>query len=588
MIYAKMSRRHYEEFVAAMQKFCPVSNWNELPESAITLMKVPEGMFGKPKIYAVSGKLPKVPKGMFGKPKIYDVSGKLPKVLQYKEVLTKTNGIWYLHLGLKEALLGKSPGTASSGYNSCERCEAFGENVGGCVRFSNLDAPVRHDASWDAYTAHNGDTKFAHRRHDSPFNDYGIVSMVHGFALDGMHIVGGGAVILGLKTLFGIHKFMDSRVRASLRVNLVLVNKYLQAWSSHTLLEVNRCVRTIDYIDQWKMREAHDCLMYHMIALLGVPELRAGLQEERVDAFMSFVYAMHLIGHTTHESPSTRDVQMAEKLFKHYIETFKEESDYFMTPKNHVLIHLAQEAFTYPDNVIAMSVNGNTDTMKHFKACVVRDLRRDAVSRKLFIKVSSFLVIKPAQQQWRSRTTPYPSMRKLGCYQVANLDSVVEEYTVDCVVGRLKNMYWIEYKDAWEHMQTHCGQNIKFSHAVVNSGQNLPDQEWQIGLSIPHLDALSWFPPEKNKKLCTYLSPVFKRTDLLPYISRDLIANETEKVGHVPAGKQYSKQEELIINKEKEGSRIWVPPSLRLRIIALFHYPPAMGHSRVDRTTYAL
>ncbi|CAG0922813.1 unnamed protein product, partial [Notodromas monacha] len=169
---------------------------------------------------------------------------------------------------------------------------------------------------------------------------------VFGFPLDAMHIIGGGAASTGFEFLFRKHKSFERSVRLGSDYHS-MVNDYLIAWSKKTVKEMNRQVRTFNQMDQWKMREAHECLIYHSVALLAVDSVRLPLDPDIIHAFMSFVVAMHLVGQTTHECPSTRDVQMADKLFRHYVEEFMDYSPYFLKPKNHLLIHLASEVAAY-------------------------------------------------------------------------------------------------------------------------------------------------------------------------------------------------------------------------------------------------
>lgn len=162
-----------------------------------------------------------------------------------------------------------------------------------------------------------------------------------------MHTVGGGAAIDAFEHLFGL----DSKGRAAPKIGvkmMVEVNLYMVAWAARTPYELARNVSSFERRGMWKMREAHQALVYHSIALMGLKNLRGTIGESRAVAFLALVAAVHLIGQTTHSPPSKRDVDTAERLLQHYVETLVEDKgEAALTYKNHCLIHLANEARVY-------------------------------------------------------------------------------------------------------------------------------------------------------------------------------------------------------------------------------------------------
>lgn len=165
--------------------------------------------------------------------------------------------------------------------------------------------------------------------------------------MDFMHTVGGGAAIDAFEHLFGL----DSKGRGAPKVGvqmMVDVNLYMVAWAAKTPYELARNVSSFERRGMWKMREAHQALVYHSIALMGLKNLREKVGETRAVAFVGLVVAVHLIGQTTHSSPSKRDVDAAERLLKHYVETLVQiDGEAALTYKNHCLVHLANEARVY-------------------------------------------------------------------------------------------------------------------------------------------------------------------------------------------------------------------------------------------------
>lgn len=170
-----------------------------------------------------------------------------------------------------------------------------------------------------------------------------------------MHTIGGGASIRGLEFLLRLHKHFPARAKYS-PAFYNKVDSYFLAWYENTPKEFARRTRSFvtDRTD-YKMREAHECTVYHSVALLASAEIRDEMfikaaedeeeeEEVYVEAYMAFVYGIHLIGQTTHESPSEKDINLADKLFRFYVRTYSALSDKFLYYKNHCLVHLAGEA----------------------------------------------------------------------------------------------------------------------------------------------------------------------------------------------------------------------------------------------------
>lgn len=162
-----------------------------------------------------------------------------------------------------------------------------------------------------------------------------------------MHTVGGGAAIDAFEALFGL----DAKSKAAPRIGVELmveINQYMEAWARNTPYEFARNVRSFEHRSLWKMREAHQALVYQSVPLIGLKKVRDAVGEERAIAFAALVFAVHLIGGTRHEAPSKKDMDEADKLFRHYVRTsVKLEGKEFLKYKNHCLIHLANDARFY-------------------------------------------------------------------------------------------------------------------------------------------------------------------------------------------------------------------------------------------------
>lgn len=179
-----------------------------------------------------------------------------------------------------------------------------------------------------------------------------------------MHTLGGGASIRSLEFLLRLHEhFPAGQTFPSDFYDEV--DRHFTEWSKQTPKELARRVRnfTTDRKD-YKMIEAQEVTFYHSVALLGVDTIRNSIIEKFqadaeelddgscggivfVEAYMSFVYAMHLIGQSTHSPPSEKDIKKADRLLRFFVATYKQLSHRFLYYKMHCLIHLANEAKAY-------------------------------------------------------------------------------------------------------------------------------------------------------------------------------------------------------------------------------------------------
>lgn len=168
-----------------------------------------------------------------------------------------------------------------------------------------------------------------------------------------MHIIGGGAAKRLFECLFRIlstakitSSSQQSRERGLsnrlAKVAMDLANEYLNEWTKPK--EFVREVRGFDQMAHWKMREAHEALVYHLVAILAVPEIRNGVGEVESDTAMCLAIALQLIYHTTHEKPSDYDIDEAEDLLEVFFHMFKKLwGEQSVSYKIHCLLHLANE-----------------------------------------------------------------------------------------------------------------------------------------------------------------------------------------------------------------------------------------------------
>lgn len=195
-----------------------------------------------------------------------------------------------------------------------------------------------------------------------------FVGQVFGVPLDFMHTVGGGDSIASLEFLLRLHASFPAGAAFGNRF-YETVDRHFTEWSKRTPKELARRVRnfTTDR-KEYKMIEAQEVTFYHSIALLAVDGIRNEIiakfepdSEEVADgsnggivfveAYMSFVYAMHLIGQSTHAAPSARDIKKADKLLRFFVATFLTLSPRFLSYKMHCLIHFANEARVFQSHL---------------------------------------------------------------------------------------------------------------------------------------------------------------------------------------------------------------------------------------------
>lgn len=172
---------------------------------------------------------------------------------------------------------------------------------------------------------------------------------IHGFPIEDMHNIGGGAALTAIGCVFGTD---DNITKATVQPEVLnLVDAYTEAWPKPK--EIGRDPFPVRNLANVKMRVAHNYITYMVIPLLCVDKIREAIQRvpqfketcDVADLLMVFVTAIHLICMTTHESPSKYDITFAEECFNSYVRgMFLIFGFKFMTYKNHCLLHLAGEA----------------------------------------------------------------------------------------------------------------------------------------------------------------------------------------------------------------------------------------------------
>jgi transposase InsO family protein len=120
---------------------------------------------------------------------------------------------------------------------------------------------------------------------------------------------------------------------------------------------------------------------------------------------------------------------------------------------------------------------------------------------------------------------------------------------------------------------------------------------------IAHADALSRYPSavctENDHTIgledlqCAYLSPSLQSNEeLVPILDEHrfrVALNETPSTER-PSGAVWEEKNGLLFLKETDAhpKRLWVPPALQDYCLKLFHDPPSMGHSGVDRMKFQM
>jgi hypothetical protein len=93
-----------------------------------------------------------------------------------------------------------------------------------------------------------------------------------------------------------------------------------------------------------------------------------------------------------------------------------------------------------------------------------------------------------------------------------------------------------------------------------------------------------------EKACIAYLSPALSAPDLVPVITNEYWAAETAKVEEKkrPTGENVSSQDGIIYVRDGTERKVWVPPTVRPKLIRLYHEPPNAGHRGVKATTAAI
>jgi hypothetical protein len=112
--------------------------------------------------------------------------------------------------------------------------------------------------------------------------------------------------------------------------------------------------------------------------------------------------------------------------------------------------------------------------------------------------------------------------------------------------------------------------------------------EHRKGRTIAHADAFSRYPCDnKDKKdkakdelTTAYLSPTWQSEELVPIIDEEEWRRAIKKTSKakLPEGKEVIHRDGLIYIQRDDKEILWVPPSLRTKIIRLYHEPPSYGH----------
>jgi transposase InsO family protein len=118
--------------------------------------------------------------------------------------------------------------------------------------------------------------------------------------------------------------------------------------------------------------------------------------------------------------------------------------------------------------------------------------------------------------------------------------------------------------------------------------------EHRKGRLIAHADALSRYPPRKPYMgpFNAFLSPSHQATDYTPIIDEEMWFKEMEKLGPEACpndDKFETSPNGLVYYKGADNiKQLWVPPSLRSRVLMTYHDPPAMGHPGVEKMAAAM
>jgi hypothetical protein len=123
--------------------------------------------------------------------------------------------------------------------------------------------------------------------------------------------------------------------------------------------------------------------------------------------------------------------------------------------------------------------------------------------------------------------------------------------------------------------------------------------EHRKGKTIPHADAFSRYPamePAADKKqknqayITAYISPQFLAPDYLPQLPDYVWEHHLKNVPkeQLPTGANVIQRDNLVYIKTDQGELLWVPPTLRTKLIQLHHEPPCSGHKGRRKTLKAL
>lgn len=148
-----------------------------------------------------------------------------------------------------------------------------------------------------------------------------------------------------------------------------------------------------------------------------------------------------------------------------------------------------------------------------------------------------------------------------------------------------------------DHMAlTHLNRNLKDNARAMRWHLDVSEYDFILehkrGISIPHADVLSRYPPpKKTQATLAYLSPSLQSTDLVPILDTEAWVTEVAGLpkATLPVGEEVVQKDGLFWKKVPgQDPIVWVPPSQRGLVMRLFHEPPAVGHPGVDRMLYSM
>ena len=162
-----------------------------------------------------------------------------------------------------------------------------------------------------------------------------------------MHAIGGG---VAKECIYHLFDHAKARKRMT-PLHTLLLNTYMRKWKK--ICEVVREVRDFSKMEKWKMREAHEFLMYLAVAFCNMPKFQKIFQDpgdskKCVDALLSLIIGCHLIGGNFQTKPSQTDLDTAKRCFIKYLDhCVAVYGEATITYKFHLLCHLVEECIHF-------------------------------------------------------------------------------------------------------------------------------------------------------------------------------------------------------------------------------------------------